>query len=162
MRDDVGVLLRRATLPDLPGLLDVQETGAIRALASVFPQDDYPFPRADLERRWASEIENPDVDVQVVVRDEGSVDGFVAIRGDELLHFGTAVETWGSGLAATVHAEIIELLAAGGTTLAWLRVFEQNPRARRFYEKMGWRPTQRRSLSSFAPYPVLVAYECDL
>lgn len=156
------MLLRSAVLSDLPGLLDVQQAGAVRALVHIFPQDAHPFPRDDIQQRWASEIANPDVEVYVVERDEGRVDGFAAIRGNELLHFGTAVETWGTGLAGTVHGELIELLAATGTATAWLRVFEENRRARRFYEKMGWHRTQRQSRSAFAPYPMLVAYELDL
>jgi len=37
-------------------------------------------------------------------------------------------------------------------------VFADNRRARRFYEKHGWRPTGRSSVSSFEPYPVLLEY----
>ncbi len=81
---------------------------------------------------------------------------------NELLHFGTAVSTWGTGLAAAVHSELIERLARSGRPTAWLRVFEQNHRARRFYEKMGWAPTQRLTRSTFAPYPVLIDYETML
>ncbi|GIE95363.1 GNAT family N-acetyltransferase [Paractinoplanes rishiriensis] len=152
------MLLRAARLPDLPALLDVQEAGAVLALHSIFPQDTHPFPRADLERRWAAEIAHPDIDVHVIERIPGRIEGFVAIRGAELLHFGTAVDTWGTGLAAGAHAEIVAKLEAP----AFLRVFEENHRARRFYEKMGWRRTAWQSRSSFAPHPVLLRYELDL
>jgi putative acetyltransferase len=43
-----------------------------------------------------------------------------------------------------------------------LRVFEDNHQARRFYEKLGWRRTDRLSRTSFPPYPVLIEYEFDL
>ena len=39
-----------------------------------------------------------------------------------------------------------------------LRVFVDNGRARRFYEKHGWRPTGASSRSSYEPYPVLLEY----
>jgi RimJ/RimL family protein N-acetyltransferase len=149
------MLLRPAALPDLPALLDVQQAGAVGALAHIFPQDDYPFPRADLERRWAAEIADPAVDVYVVQREAGRIEGFAAVRGDELLHLGTAVETWGSGLAAAVHDELRPMLGPRGR----LWVFEANRRARRFYEKLGWRRTGRRRRSAFAPYPALLEYE---
>src|SRR5918997_519215 len=90
----VGVLLRAATPADLPDLLDLQEAGAVRALAHIFPQDEYPFPRADVAARWAAETADPGIDVWVAEHD-GRLAGFVAVRGDELLHFGTAVGTWG-------------------------------------------------------------------
>jgi RimJ/RimL family protein N-acetyltransferase len=65
-------------------------------------------------------------------------------------------------LAAAAHKQVVERLAAGSATSARLRVFEDNQRARRFYEKLGWRRTDRLSRTSFPPYPVLVEYEFDL
>jgi RimJ/RimL family protein N-acetyltransferase len=156
------MLLRDATTTDLPELVDVQEAGALAGLAHIFPQDVYPFPRSAVQARWAAEIASPAVEVYVVVGHEGRIDGFAAVRGNELLHFGTAVESWGTGLAAAVHGELIERLTRADRPTAWLRVFEQNHRARRFYEKMGWTSTQRRTRSAFAPYPVLLEYEIKL
>src|SRR6185436_17916029 len=95
----------------------------------------------------------------VIVDASGRVVGFAALRGDELLHFGTAVQTWGTGLAAVAHDELMARLAARGVLIAWLRVFEENHRACRFYEKLGWRRTGTRTRTSFAPHPVLVHYE---
>ncbi|MDG4822885.1 GNAT family N-acetyltransferase [Asanoa sp. WMMD1127] len=154
------MLLREATLADVAGLVDVQQAGAQLALAHIFPQSQHPFPRAAISARWAAEVASPDVDVLVVGRDP--IEAFAAMRSDELLHFGTAVSTWGTGLAGEVHAELIERFVAAGHPSAWLRVFEQNHRARRFYEKMGWSATERRSRSPFAPHPVLVEYRIGL
>lgn len=156
------VLLRPAELADLPALVDVQYAGAMQGLAHIFPQDAYPFPRAAIQARWASEIADPAVDVYVIEPVTGRLGGFAALRDNELLHFGTAVDTWGSGLAAAAHDQLVERLAATGASQAQLRVFEENRRARRFYEKQGWRRTDRISRTSFPPHPVLVAYEYDL
>jgi RimJ/RimL family protein N-acetyltransferase len=156
------MLLRTATQSDLHAMLSVQHSGALRALTHIFPQDDYPFPRAAIQSRWASEIEDPGVDVYVIENDESQIAGFAAVRDNELLHFGTAVETWGTGLAAAAHDKLLERLASDGVTGARLRVFDQNHRARRFYEKLGWRQTGRLSRTSFPPHPVLVEYELDL
>lgn len=149
-------------MSDLPALVDVQQAGAEAGLAHIFPQDTYPFPRAAVLARWADEVASPDVEVYVVVRHEPRIEGFAAVRDNELLHFGTARETWGTGLAAAVHDELVERLAAAGNPTARLRVFDENHRARRFYEKMGWTPTKRRTRSTFAPFPVLVEYEIAL
>lgn len=156
------MLVRDATLSDLPALMEVQQSGALHALTHIFPQDAYPFPRAEIQSRWGSEIADPNTGVYVVEQDGGQIVGFAAIRDDELLHFGTAVETWGSGLAAEVHGRLTERLAAAGAAHARLRVFVDNHRARRFYEKLGWRCTDRLSRTSFPPHPVLVEYELDL
>ena len=158
----VGMLVRDATVADLPALLDVQQAGAIKGLGHIFPQDTHPFPRADVQARWRSEIANPEIGAFVIEDDDGRVAGFAALRGDELLHFGTAIETWGTGLAAAAHDDLTARLAAAGQATARLRVFEDNRRARRFYEKLGWRPTGRRTRTSYPPHPVLVEYELAL
>ena len=155
------MVLRQAELSDVVALVDVQEAGAVLALAHVFPQDEYPFPRMDIRARWTAEIGDPGVDAYVIVDASDRVVGFAALRGDELLHFGTAVPTWGTGLAAVAHDELMARLAARGVTRARLRVFEENHRACRFYEKLGWRRTGKRTRTSFAPHPVLVEYQND-
>lgn len=154
--------LRQAALDDLDTLVDVQQHGAVQALAHIFPQDRYPFPRADLLRRWSNEIADPTTQTYVMTDARGHVLGFAATRGEELLHFGTAVESWGTGLAKQGHDAVVATLVEIGETRARLRVFEENYRARRFYEKLGWHHTGQRGLTSFPPYPVLLTYELDL
>jgi GNAT superfamily N-acetyltransferase len=83
-----------------------------------------------------------------------------ARRHDELLRFGTALETWGSGLAAWLHDALIATYPSDLRRLS-LRVFEQNDRARRFYERLGWTTTVRTIRSGFAPHPVLVELVLD-
>ena len=98
----------------------------------------------------------------VIENDEARVVGFAAVRDNELLHFGTAVETWGTGLAAAAHAQLIQRFAAMGAIQVRLNVLEANYRGRRFYEKLGWRRTNRLSQTSYPPHPVLLEYELDL
>jgi RimJ/RimL family protein N-acetyltransferase len=155
------VVLRRAELSDLPELLDVQEAGAVLAFGHIFPQDAHPFPRATVLARWAAEVADPDTEVFVIEAD-GRIAGFAAVRGNEFRHFGTAVPTWGSGLAKAAHDRVIARIAATGAATARLRVFTENHRARRFYEKQGWRSTGRLSRTAFPPHPVLEEYELDL
>jgi RimJ/RimL family protein N-acetyltransferase len=159
-----GIALRLATAADLEPLLDVQEEGAVAGLAHIFPQDRYPFSRPALRRRWAEELEDPATRVYLALDAAGDVVGFAATRGDELLHFGTAVRTWGTGTAQELHDAVLRELAGrrpGGGTVR-LRVFEANRRARRFYERLGWTDTGRRSHSSVPPHPVLVEYRRTL
>lgn len=86
------VLLRAAVLADLPALVEVQYAGALQGLTHIFPQDVYPFPRAAIHARWAAEIADPAVDVYVIEPVTGRLGGFAALRDNEILHFGTAVE----------------------------------------------------------------------
>jgi RimJ/RimL family protein N-acetyltransferase len=149
------------TPADVPDVLGVQEPGAVLGLADVFPQDLYPFPREDVAQRWREEIETPGIDCYVVVL-EGAVVGFAAIRGGEFLHFGTATERWGSGVAQAAHDAVVDRMRALGVQRAWLRVFTANRRGRRFYEKLGWHPTDERTHSSFPPHAELMRYERPL
>ncbi|WP_344253116.1 GNAT family N-acetyltransferase [Terrabacter carboxydivorans] len=149
------------TPADVPAVIEVQEPGAVRALAGVFAQDQHPFPREAIAARWLREIDLPGTDCFVVMH-EDVVAGFVATRGDELLHFGIAVGHWGTGLATFAHYAVLGLLREHGVARARLRVFTGNGRARRFYEKHAWRPTGERSRSSFAPHPELLGYDLPL
>ncbi|MGC4943387.1 N-acetyltransferase family protein [Kribbella sp. DT2] len=162
---------------DLDELLVVQEEGAVLGLSEVFPQDSYPFPRESIRERWAEELLDPAIVCWVAISaaggDAGSVvggnrgiragqpAGFAATRGNELLHFGTAVWSWGSGLASELHDAVIDGLRADWPA-ARLHVFEGNARARRFYAKHGWVPTGSSTRSAFAPHPVLLGYRLDL
>ena len=154
-------LLRPMTADDLDELLIVQRDGAVVALNNIFPQDEYPFPLDAVRRRWAEELDAPAIDCFVIQR-AGAIAGFVAIKGNQFLHFGTAVQAWGSGLAGRAHDATIMLWRKRAYDHAWLRVFEANQRARRFYERRGWQPTGERSRSTFAPQPVLLTYRREL
>ena len=152
-----GVIVRAMTHDDLPALIDVQEAGAVISLAEVFPQERFPFPRAAILARWREELEDAAIGTYVAIDDDGRLVGFAATRGPELLHFGTAVPTWGRGVAAELLAVVVDVLRATGAQPRLL-VFAGNVRARRFYEKHGWHPTGARTASSFEPHPVLLEY----
>jgi RimJ/RimL family protein N-acetyltransferase len=150
-------VLREMTVADVPAVVAVQEPGAVLGLADVFPQDEHPFPREAIAERWLREIDLQGTDCFVVLHGDG-VAGFAATRGDEFLHFGIAVDRWGSGLASLAHDDVVDHLRDHGIRLARLRVFTGNGRGRRFYEKHGWEPTGERSRSSFPPSPELLGY----
>ncbi|MBO3089270.1 GNAT family N-acetyltransferase [Cellulomonas dongxiuzhuiae] len=154
-------VLRPLAHDDLEVLLQVQREGGEVGLGHIFPQDEHPFPVARVRARWEAEIDDPGTDCFAVVLD-GRLAGFAATRGDELLHFGTAVRTWGTGLAGAAHDEVLAHLRGQGHRAAWLRVFDDNRRAVRFYERRGWRATGTTSRTTFPPYPVLRRYERDL
>ena len=149
------------TSADVPKVLDIQQPGAVLGLAAVFPQDQYPFPRDVIAARWLEEVSTPGIDCLVVLRDDVMV-GFAAVRSDEFLHFGVAVECWGTGIAQAAHQALLDRWCAHHVQCAWLRVATANGRGRRFYEKMGWIQIGEPTRSTFAPYPELLRYEQDL
>jgi|tagenome__1003787_1003787.scaffolds.fasta_scaffold20130911_2 RimJ/RimL family protein N-acetyltransferase len=136
----------------------MQEEGAVAALGHVFDQAVHPFPRTTILERWRAELEDPAIAVYVSTDEARSITAFAARRHDELLHFGTALSTWGTGLAQQVHDALLGTFPSHLPRL-WLRVFEENHRARHFWEKNGWRPDGVRSRSPFAPHPILLEYE---
>lgn len=162
MREPVAhVQLRPMESADVPAVLDIQEPAAVAGLADVFPQDAYPFPREAVAARWQEEIASADVEC-LVAQDAGTIVGFAAVRGDELLHLGTALERWGTGTAQALHDLVVDRMRSRGTGRAWLWVFTDNSRGRRFYGGLGWRPTGERSRSSFPPHAELLRLERDL
>jgi RimJ/RimL family protein N-acetyltransferase len=146
------------TLPDLDTVLPIQRDGAVEGLGAVFPQDRYPFPTEAVRQRWTEEIADRGIDCFVVLDRSGEIVGFAATRNEEFLHFGTALSTWGSGIASSAHDAVLAHLEAQGHERVSLRVFEGNRRGRRFYAKHGWTPTGDRTRSAFEPSPVLLTY----
>jgi GNAT superfamily N-acetyltransferase len=88
---------------------------------------------ADFRRRVPPRLANTTV-AMIDVR----IAGFVVVVGDEVEQLYVARSARGTGVAATLldHAEHE---VASRSRLAWLAVASGNGRARRFYEKRGWR-----------------------
>lgn len=78
------------------------------------------------------------------------------------MHFGTAVHTWGTGVAGLVHDLTLDQLRDEGHRRAWLKVLTDNTRAIRFYTRRGWHDTGSTGHSEFPPYPVVNHLERDL
>lgn len=153
-------VIREMCVDDVPAVMEVQEPASIAGLSAVFPQDVHPFPRDALAERWRAEIDDPAIECLVVVRD-GAVVGFAALRGDELMHFGVALEEWGSGLAIRAHDELLARMRAAGVKRPRLRVYTANPRGRAFWEKLGWVGTGAHSRGPMPPHAELLTYVYD-
>lgn len=145
---------------DLSDLEVLQERGAVAGLSNVFPQETYPFPGEAVRERWEDEMDDPAIAAYVATASDERLVGFAARRGNEVLHFGTALEMWGSGLATWMHDALITTYPPDVSQVR-LRVFAGNRRARRFYERLGWRATGAESRTSFPPHPTLLEYVFD-
>jgi GNAT superfamily N-acetyltransferase len=69
----------------------------------------------------------------------GEVAGFVMVDGDEVEQVFVAARHRGTGVAGELLREGERRVAAAGHPEAWLAVVAGNERARRFYEREGWR-----------------------
>ena len=155
---DGGGVLRPMRPEDVPAVMAVQEPASIAGLSGVFPQDEHPFPYDVLADRWRAEIDDAAVDCFVILRGD-EIAGFAATRGDELMHFGVALDEWGSGLAREAHDDLVAHLVAAGAARPWLRVYADNPRGRAFWERRGWIDTGERSRGPMPPHAELMTYE---
>jgi GNAT superfamily N-acetyltransferase len=118
------VWLRPARPGEADTLADLQAASATIGFAHIF--GDEPFPLDRTRRRWRS------FGGQVVVAEEsGRIVGFVAFGEQELDALYVHPERWGRGIGDRL------LAAAGSASALW--VLEANTRARRFYERRGWR-----------------------
>ena len=84
---------------DVPAVMEVQEPTSVAGLSGVFPQDAHPVPARGARGPVAGGDRRPG---DRLLRDRAGgrrrrLRGDLA--GDEVMHFGVALEEWGSGLA---------------------------------------------------------------
>ena len=79
--------------------------------------------------------------VDLVAVDDGGVLGFVAWdeRTGEILRLYTHPRAWGRGAGRALLDAALDALRTAGVRRAWLNTEGRNARARRFYERHGWR-----------------------
>ena len=155
-------MFRVATEADLPALRDLERDANLAALGHVFPPDRFPFPDADVLARWALVLADPDATVLVLDADPSGGDkgllACAAFDSSTLRHLAVRPDHWGNGLATTAVETVMNAMDLRGTTAASLWCLEENHRARRLYEYLGWRPTRDRQHAPWPPHPVEMRY----
>jgi GNAT superfamily N-acetyltransferase len=96
----------------------------------------------------------------VVAEVDGRVAGFVTVRGDEVEELFVAAEARGAGVASELLSDAERRLATAGVVRAWLAVVAGNARARRFYEKQGWRDDGPFDYAADGPDGTRIAVPC--
>jgi GNAT superfamily N-acetyltransferase len=152
--------LREARTTEASVLAGVQEIASVAALAHVFPPERYPYPREAIAERWASALADPAAHV-VVAEVEGRTVGVACARAEWLDGLYVVPERWGTGVAEMLHDRALELVRGLGSACCHLWVLEENARARRFYERRGWRENGRTRVVPFPPNPLDVGYTLD-
>lgn len=155
MPAELPVVIRAATRADADGITDVQVASWRAGYAHVFPDSVLYAADFDSSRRafWNSWRFAPGHRVAVALTQTADgaerVIGFSSFgpereraRGftgrGEVWAFYLHPDEWGSGVASDLMRHVETRLQAEGFTTAVLWVLDDNPRARRFYEKHGW------------------------
>ena len=149
-RDD-SIRLRRATIADAEPLA----RGVIEGVEDYpsFAPPGWTGPSFEAELEHSREaLADPDV-YCLVAESEGALVGQITIlpaaraahpvEDSSLAHVSNLFvrrDYWGVGLAAKLHAAAVEAAGARGFTEFRLFVATGQARARRFYEREGWRP----------------------
>lgn len=144
------IVVREAAVSDADALGRVHVEAWRAAYAGMMPDDFLasldPAKRA---ARWRERLgaSTKDRATFVALDETNALVGFVSVGpardgGDgELYAINVAPRAWGTGAATALLARAVEALRVLGHREAILWVLRQNARARRFYEREGWRQT---------------------
>jgi RimJ/RimL family protein N-acetyltransferase len=140
------IRVRRATSDDARAMATVHVRTWQAAYGHVFPREV--LDALSIERRergWREEFEAHGTTAFVAEADDRIV-GFASVgpaRDEagvgELFTIYVEPESWGTGAGRALHAAAVAALAEAGYAEVILWVLVENPRARRFYEREGWR-----------------------
>jgi GNAT superfamily N-acetyltransferase len=140
------VEIRRARLDDAAAIAEVHVRTWQAAYEHVFGAERLAgidvAGREGLARRFAADDEYD----AFVAEEDGRIVGFVACglaeeEADQRELFAIYVlpDSWGSTAASGLMRAALDAMRARGAPDAMLWVLDDNPRARRFYEREGWR-----------------------
>jgi GNAT superfamily N-acetyltransferase len=137
-------------------LFELQRAASLAAVPHIFPPELYPYPDDAIRERWRT------VPGRIFVAERDGVPvGVAAVEAEWLSGLYVVPDEWGSGVADALHTAAVEAIA-GAHDAAKLWCLEENRRARRFYEKRGWRPNGETRVVPFPPNPVDVGYSLAL
>ena len=131
--------------------------GLDRGLSHIYPPDRYPYPDDAIRARWREALADERAYVVVAER-RGAVIGVAGAEGGWLHGLYVVPDAWGSGIAERLHDDALAALARAGAARARLWVLEDNERARRFYERRGWRRDGSERVVPFPPHPLDIGY----
>jgi GNAT superfamily N-acetyltransferase len=140
-------VIRTASIDEAETLAAVQREASLAGFAHIFPPELYPYPDNAILQRWRT------FPGTILAAERGGrVVGVAGIEAEWLHGFYVLPEFWGTGVADELHAAA----ADRGAMALWC--LEENHRARRFYEKRGWRENGRTRIVEYPPHPLDVGY----
>ena len=157
----MDVTIRLARSDEAEALFEIQKAASLAGLGHVFPPDRFPYPDDAVRELWREVVGGPNHRAFVAETD-GEVVGVAAIEGDWLNGFYVLPERWGGTVASALHEAVLDAMRASGAAEAHLWVLEANQRARRFYERRGWRENGTTRVVPYPPNPIDVGYSLEL
>ena len=151
-------MIRRGGSADLELVFAIQREASLAGFANVFPPELYPYPDAAVRAELRTQLADP-ANITLI---DGGGRGFALVGNDWLQRLFVRRAAWGTGLADELHAAALDALRELGATSASLWCLAENARARRFYEKRGWRLNGTTRVVPFPPNPLDVGYSIDL
>jgi len=154
--------IRRATVGDARVIADVHVRTWQGAYEHVFGAER--LAALTVEQRlpgWDRILGEEELQV-FVAEEDGRIVGFVAVGDGEVSGIYVEPEAWGSPAGTALMRAGLDELRALGYSNAVLRVLEDNPRARRFYEREGWRVDGRFQGEHLGVQTAEVRYRIDL
>jgi GNAT superfamily N-acetyltransferase len=155
-------LIRDARPDEAEALAAIQRDASLAALAHIFPPERYPFPLDAIRERWRDALADPAITVFVADKQGAALVGVAACRPEWLDGLYVVPNSWGEGVGRRLHDEALARLRAGGSARCHLWVLEHNDRARRLYERLGWRENGETRVVPFPPNPIDVGYTIAL
>ncbi len=150
--------VRRGDINDLELVLAIQREASLAGLAEVFPPDRFPYPDHEVREDLRKQLE----DSRYIVLIDEDDRGFTVVGDGWLQRLYVLEHAWGNGVAEALHSAALEALREQGAASASLWCLAENPRARRFYEKQGWRLNGDERVVPFPPHPLDVGYSIRL
>ena len=144
--------VRPARVDDAAAIADAHTRAWQAAYEHVFGAENLATIDSERRRRWWERCVREGLETVLVAEKDGRVVAFASLgpaRDDaaredatrgELYAIYALPEAWGSGAGRALLEAGVEALREGGYRQAILWVLDDNPRARRFYEREGWTP----------------------
>ena len=143
--------VRTATPADARAIAEVHVRTWQHAYAHVFPADFLEALSVDRRADWWTRAATTSPEDLFVAEEDGRIVGFASVgrsedeeEAGELYAIYVEPPHWGTGAGAALMDAAVERLRAAGFDHAILWVLDDNPRARRFYERHGWSVDGRR------------------
>jgi GNAT superfamily N-acetyltransferase len=152
--------IREARSEEGPILAAVQELASLAALGHIFPPELYSYPRGAVQAHWAASVADVGKRTLIALSGDEPV-GAACVYEEWLESLYVVPEHWGTGLAGELHDRALEVIRELGSERCHLWVLEDNARARRFYERRGWRENGQTRVVEFPPNPLDIGYTLD-
>jgi GNAT superfamily N-acetyltransferase len=147
------ITVRPARLEDGEAFTRAHEAAwdaALAAIAGRRLEELVPF--EERVERFRDGLAKAGTDASVLVAErEGEIVGEAVRVGSELRDLYVVPEAWGTGAGQALMDEVVAEIRASCAAEATLWVVEANARARRFYEREGWKPTGETRATPLGP-----------